>query len=181
MEYTVIRSDRRSTSIQIVKGEIVVRTGRRTSVRQIEKVLKEHEDWIRRTLRRYEESREKADTEKLSEDDIKKLTEEAREYIPGRVKYYAGIAGLEYNRITIRHQKKRWGSCSSKGNLNFNCLLMLAPKEVVDSVVVHELCHLIEMNHSDRFYRQVLKLFPDYYKWNRWLTKNGTELMMRAE
>ena len=79
----------------------------------------------------------------------------------------------------IRRQRSRWGSCSSKGNLNFNCLLLLAPPEVFDSVVVHELCHRREMNHSERFYAEVLHVFPEYWQWNRWLKENGKLLMAR--
>ena len=92
---------------------------------------------------------------------------------------YAEKLGVSYGRITIRNQRSRWGSCSGKGNLNFNCLLMLAPPEVLDSVVVHELCHLRQMNHSERFYAEVLRVFPDYWRCHRWLKENGGALMQR--
>lgn len=78
----------------------------------------------------------------------------------------------------IRKQRSKWGSCSSKGNLNFNCLLMPAPPEVLDSVV-RELCHRREMNHSERFHAEVLRVFPEYYKWSRWLKDNGAMLIAR--
>ena len=86
---------------------------------------------------------------------IKELADKARIFIPERVKYYAEVIGVDYGRITIRCQKTRWGSCSSKGNLNFNCLLMLMPSEVIDYVVVHELCHIKQMNHSKAFWKEV--------------------------
>ena len=86
---------------------------------------------------------------------------------------------LQYGRITIRNQKTRWGSCSGKGNLNFNCLLMLAPDEIVDYVVVHELCHLIEMNHSKAFWAQVENVLPDYRERRKWLKDHGNEIMRR--
>ena len=73
----------------------------------------------------------------------------------------------------------RWGSCSSKGNLNFNCLLLLAPPEVLDSVVVHELCHRKEMNHSPAFWREVYRVFPKYDEADRWLKENGPVLTAR--
>ena len=87
--------------------------------------------------------------------------------------------GVTYGKITIRNQKTRWGSCSKTGNLNFNCLLMLAPPQVLDAVVVHELAHRKEMNHSPRFYREIEKVYPEYEKWNRWLKENGAILLKR--
>ena len=115
----------------------------------------------------------------ITYDEVKKLADEALKYIPERVKFYAPKVGVTYGKITIRNQRSRWGSCSSKGNLNFNCLLMLTPPEVIDSVVVHELCHRKEMNHSDKFYAEILKVFPDYWKWNKWLKENGNLLIKR--
>ena len=85
--------------------------------------------------------------------------------------------GVTYGRITIRNQRTRWGSCSAKGNLNFNCLLMKAPPEVLDYVVVHELCHRLEMNHSPRFWAQVERVLPDYKVSRKWLREHGNELM----
>ena len=85
--------------------------------------------------------------------------------------------GVDYGQITIRSQKTRWGSCSSKGNLNFNCLLLLAPPEVLDYVVVHELCHRKEMNHSPRFWAEVARVMPDYKVRRKWLKDNGNGLM----
>ena len=100
--------------------------------------------------------------------------------IPARVAYYAAQIGVSYGRITIRCQRTRWGSCSSAGNLNFNCLLLLAPPRVLDSVVVHELCHRKQMNHSAAFYREVYRVFPDYDRCRLWLRENGGALLARA-
>ena len=99
--------------------------------------------------------------------------------IPDRVAYYAEKMGVTYGSITIRNQRTRWGSCSAKGNLNFNCLLMLAPPEVLDGVVVHELCNRIEMNHSKKFYEEVLRVYPEYRKSEKWLKENGRALLRR--
>ena len=117
---------------------------------------------------------------KLDQEEIKALADRARVYIPQRVAYYAPLLGVQPGRITIRTQKTRWGSCSAKGNLNFNCLLMLSPPEVIDGVVVHELCHLLEMNHSNKFYQHVLRVFPEYYKHHAWLRQHGPEIMARG-
>ena len=94
----------------------------------------------------------------LSDSKIHELAEQAVEVVPKRVAHYAARMGVTYGRITIRHQRTRWGSCSSNGNLNFNCLLMLAPPEVLDYVVVHELCHRKYMNHSKQFWAEVAKV-----------------------
>ena len=117
----------------------------------------------------------------LTEAEIKQLANKALEYIPARVAYFAPIVGVDYGRITIRNQRTRWGSCSSKGNLNFNCLLMLTPPEVIDYVVVHELCHRREMNHSTRFWNEVEKVLPDYKVAKKWLKENGAGVMQRME
>ena len=113
------------------------------------------------------------------DEEIRELADKALKVIPERVKLYASKIGVTYGRITIRNQRTKWGSCTSKGNLNFNCLLMLVPEEVMDSVIVHELCHRKQMNHSDRFYAEILKVFPEYYKWDKWLKDNGDRIMRR--
>ena len=180
MNYRIIRSQRRSLGLEVRDGEVIVRAPYLASKRKIERFVAEHEGWIEKHLRLESERRERLmGIEKLTEAEIAELAERARLVIPQRVAYYAPLVGVTYGRITIRHQRSRWGSCSRKGNLNFNCLLMLAPPEVLDSVVVHELCHLKEMNHSKRFYAEVLRVFPEYYRWHSWLKSNGDELMWR--
>ena len=109
----------------------------------------------------------------ISEEEIKQLTELAKEVIPQRVAFFAAQMGVNYGRITIRNQKTRWGSCSQAGNLNFNCRLMKMPPEVLDYVVVHELCHRKQMNHSRAFWEEVEKVLPDYRVTRQWLKQNG--------
>ncbi len=116
----------------------------------------------------------------LSDEDIRRLYREARGVIPRRVREYAERFGVTYGRITIRLQKTRWGSCSSKGGLNFNCLLMLAPEDVLDYVIAHELCHRKEMNHSKRFHEELAKVFPREKDCRAWLRRNGPVLLARA-
>ena len=87
--------------------------------------------------------------------------------------------GVRFGRITIRAQKTRWGSCTSSGNLNFNCLLMLTPPEVIDYVVVHELCHRLHMDHSPAFWQEVERWYPDYRPWKNWLREYGSQLIGR--
>ena len=95
----------------------------------------------------------------------------ARTRFEERVRFHAGRIGVHPKNITLREQKTKWGSCSSLGNLNFNWKLIMAPPEALDYVVVHELCHLIEMNHSPAFWAQVEKHCPDYKKWRDYLKR----------
>ena len=179
--YRIIRSNRKTLGLQVkADGEIIVRAPYGVSAAQIKAFVNDHRDWIARQQRKADAIQSvRENAAKLTPEELNELVDRALKVIPGRVAFYAPKVGVTYGRITIRNQKTRWGSCSSKGNLNFNCLLMLAPPEVIDSVVVHELCHRKEMNHSDRFYEEVLRVFPDYHKWNRWLKEHGNELLAR--
>ncbi len=172
-EPEIIRSKRKTMSLEVrYDGKVIVRAPLRISMKEIFSFVEKHERWIDRQLQKIADA-PKEDILSLSDNEIRFLKDDAHKYIPGKVAYYAEKIGVTYGRITIRHQKTRWGSCSSKGNLNFNCLLMLTPPQVVDSVIVHELCHRKYMNHSDKFYAEVLRVYPEYYKWDRWLKENG--------
>lgn len=177
----VIRSNRRTLSLEIrPDSSILVRAPKRVSEGEIRRFISQKADWIERHTARMEQRRQcEPPVERLTEEEIRQLAMQAQQVIPGRVAYYAPQVGVTYGRITIRNQRTRWGSCSSKGNLNFNCLLMLMPPEVLDSVVVHELCHRLEMNHSERFYAQVYRVFPEYDRWSRWLKEHGGSIMRR--
>jgi predicted metal-dependent hydrolase len=103
---------------------------------------------------------------------------QAKEYLGPRVAHLARQHGFEYERITIKGQTTRWGSCSSNRNLNFNYRLMMTPPVVIDYVIIHELCHLREMNHSPRFWALVAQYCPDYKQWVTWLKKNSARLVL---
>ena len=168
--------------MEIKHGELIVRAPFFATKRSIDRFVEQHRRWIEKRMAEAQAREEKFQSlPKFTQEEIRQLTDEAKRVIPGRVEHYARLIGVRYGRITIRHQKTRWGSCSAKGNLNFNCLLMLAPPEVVDSIVVHELCHRKEMNHSRRFYAEVLRVFPEYRKWHKWLKENGPGLLARLE
>ena len=176
----VIRSRRKTLSVSIRDGVLVVSAPLKISDQAINDFLNKHRRWIQTHMEKAQASRMEAESEgRLTMEDIRALGDQALKVIPARVKYYAALMGVTYGRITIRNQRTRWGSCSAQGNLNFNCLLMLCPPEVIDSVVVHELAHRREMNHSSRFYELVRKVYPEYDKWNRWLKDNGPVLMKR--
>ena len=181
IEITVVRSKRKTVAIQITPDlTVTVRAPRSVSEKEIERILREKEAWIVNNLEKmkkkkriYEGICEEKALQPLTKEEIEDLAGKALKYIPQRVEYFSKIVGVNYGRITIRNQRTRWGSCSSKGNLNFNCLLMLTPPEVSDYVVVHELCHRKEMNHSKAFWGEVEKVLPEYKKSVNWLKNEG--------
>lgn len=177
----IIRSRRKTLALQIADdGHLIVRANLRSSNKDIIAFIEKSEKWINtHTAKVQQRNLELEQTEPFTEQDIQDMAEKALAMIPERVKYYAEKLGVTYGRITIRNQRTKLGSCTSKGNLNFNCLLMAAPSEVLDSVVVHELCHRLYMNHSREFYAEVYRIFPDYDKWNKWLKDNGVFLIRR--
>lgn len=175
ISYSVIRSARRTTAIQIMPdGSVVVRCPRAVPDSQIRAVVESKASWIEKKL-----AHPKPQQPILSNKELRALAVRAAEVIKARVAHFAPIVGVEYGRITIRHQRTRWGSCSAKGNLNFNCLLVLAPPQVLDYVVVHELCHCRELNHSRRFWAEVKRVLPGYVAQRKWLKENGTSLITR--
>lgn len=184
ISFKIIRSGRKTIALEILPDlTVVVRAPYRMSDRQIRAFAEEKSDWITKHLRQMEQrQREKAAREKaepLSYDELEALAQKAVTVFAERAAWFAPIVGVTYGRITVRNQRTRWGSCSAKGNLNFNCLLLLAPPAVLDYVVVHELCHRLEMNHSPRFWAQVERVLPDYRTARRWLRENGAALMER--
>ena len=181
MKVTVIRSNRKTVAIQVNSDRsVTVRAPRSASEKDIEEILKKKEAWISKHIEKIKKTKERLEaesTEKLTREKVIALAEEALKVIPERVEYFAKVIGVTYGKITIRNQKTRWGSCSSKGNLNFNCLLMLAPPEVLDYVVVHELCHRKQMNHSKAFWLEVEKVLPNYKEVRKWLKEEGSQMI----
>jgi predicted metal-dependent hydrolase len=142
---------------------------------EIRRFVESKADWLQKHLSK----RKPVNMTKYTPKEIQQLREQARKRVTQRVKHYAPIIGVTYGQITIRTQHTRWGSCSSKGNLNFNCLLALVPEAVLDYIVVHELCHRKEMNHSPRFWAEVEKILPEYKHQKTWLRENGPTLVAR--
>ena len=186
---TVIRSDRKSYGIVIDEdAQVSVRIPLRGSMFTARNLVKEKRNWIwdkvaLQKQRKQQRELQKAETEEKytrqqRQGLERRYRQAAKEYIPRRVDYYAQHLGVTYERIRIAEQKTRWGSCSSKGTLSFNWKLMLAPPKVLDYVVVHELCHLKEMNHSSRFWKLVEEIIPDYKEYRKWLKDNGNTLQL---
>lgn len=175
MEYRIVKSRRKTIAIQITPaGEVLVRCPSRMNARDIQRFVDSKRSWIETHLRRLPPAQPP-----LTEAELRALAAQAKQAIPERVAFFSQKIGVSYGRITIRSQKSRWGSCSSKGNLNFNCLLMLVPPEVRDYVVVHELCHRRQLNHASAFWAEVETILPDYRVHKKWLKDHGAALIGR--
>ena len=173
MEYRVIRSNRRTVALHITAdGSLEVRCPFGMPGEEIRRFVKSKERWIQK-------HRRSDPGEKLTQAQLETLTRQAGEVFPEVVSHFAPLVGVTWGRITVRHQKTRWGSCSAAGNLNFNCLLLLAPPEVLEYVVIHELCHRKQMNHSKAFWALVEACCPGYRDHRKWLRQNGHSLIAR--
>ena len=183
LPYTLVRSSRKSCAISInPEGQITVRVPLRISQKEIEHLLVEKRIWIITKYLETEKHRQNRPVSNLTE--VQRIALEkryiaaAKEYFPKRAAYFVQFTGGSYNRISIRDQKTRWGSCSARGTLSFNWRLMLAPPTIADYVIVHELCHLTYMNHSADFWRKVESVYPDYRTARKWLKDHGNELVI---
>jgi len=220
--YTLYRTPRRrSISIYVDTGGIIVRAPSRMSVRRVRAFVESKSAWItkkqaeiaqrdaQRPAHRYAEGeifsylgnlyrlkpesakknhtiirgeelvvglKEGSPPEKIPEILEKWYIARARERFTERVSLYSAILGLSPARISVRGQKRRWGSCSSKGNINLNWKLITGPPEILDYVVAHELCHLRHRNHSPAFWSELERVFPNYRECRKWLRENGHKL-----
>lgn len=176
----LVRSSRKTLAVQIrADGTVIARAPLRMSKDRILCFLSEKASWIRMQQGKMQERENMRQQARIHLDAAreKELRERAKSVLAQRTAYFARQVGVTYGRITVRDQKTRWGSCSQTGNLNFNFRLILAPPEVLDYVVVHELCHRRQMNHSAQFWQEVAQVLPDYRKRKAWLTENGWRLM----
>jgi predicted metal-dependent hydrolase len=214
MKVNIVRSiKRRSVSIQILSDtSIKVSIPFFFTPSQVNKLLKEKEDWITQHQQMFKMRRPKRDLQdeflylgktypleiRLNQKNIIEVSDklylgspnkkyaktyitswykqQARKIIVERVHHYASMSGLKFKSINLTSATTRWGSCSSEKNLNFNWKLIMAPLEVIDYVVAHELAHLEEMNHSRDFWETVRKMFPLYRQYRTWLKRNGHTL-----
>ncbi len=176
LPYEVVYSRRRTCAVSIsADGEITLRLPFGTSEAQINRLLLDKQHWI---ITHYLEAVNRRENRPASDlTDTQRAALEKR-YIDAARAYFLPLTGGSFNRITIRDQKTRWGSCSARGTLSFNWRLMLAPPAVLDYVVVHELCHLTHMDHSKAFWAHVESVCPDYRIHRKWLKEHGQELIL---
>lgn len=174
----VIYSDRRTIGLEVGKGSVKLRSPKRAADKTLQRFVQEKQRWI---IEKYllmearQEEREQIGIPDYEKDPAleARYRQLAREKLEERARYFSRQMGVDYKRITIRAAKTRWGSCSAAGNLNFHWKLILMPPEVLDYVVVHELAHRKEMNHSPAFWEQVGRVLPDYKERRRWLKQYG--------
>ena len=161
MDFEVIYSARRTVSISVKRdGRVIVRSPYGVSRKRLFEIVAERADWIEKHKLRF--ATEAAGVEVLTDAQIKELKAKARVVLTEKTRQFSEIMGLKYNRITITGAKTRYGSCSSHGNISYSYLLMQKDERAIDYVVVHELSHLVHMNHSKEFYALIEKYLPDY-------------------
>ncbi|MBQ2254998.1 MAG: M48 family metallopeptidase [Clostridia bacterium] len=161
--YPVIRCDRKTVGIRVKPGgEVEIRMPRRLPLSFAEKFVEEKEAWIAKAVASSPPARKE-----LSPEEQKRLRELARSLLPPMAEAWAARLGVSPAGIRITSAKTRYGSCSAKGNLCFSLHLMRSPYEAVEYVVVHELCHLKELNHSKAFWALVAHCLPDYQERKR--------------
>ena len=178
----VLYSRRITLGLEIkADGRVCARMPRGIPSQAVMDFIKERQDWIVQKWFLMEEKRRIREQRPLPDHVAHPELEaayrkRARTQLEARAAYYAGLMGVTYNRIAIRAARTRWGSCSAQGNLNFHWKLILMPPEVLDYVVVHELAHRKEMNHSARFWAEVERILPDYKRRRKWLKDYGSQV-----
>lgn len=187
VSYTLFRTSRRSLALVVREhGELEVRVPLACSEAEIRRFLESRADWIlthMESQKKHFEEREALRPHRSEEEKMqlrKDCIQTMRTLLPERIAFYEPLLPPMHRpitRVAIRGQKTRWGSCSLRGSLSFNWKLALAPREyrddVIDYVVVHELCHLVHMDHSAAFWIEVERILPDYQKVRKWLKENG--------
>jgi len=165
MNYDIIKTNRKTLAISVSKEQkIIVRAPKRITKKEVDNIVNNNIEWIKKQLEIMEERSENGILSRLGEDDILNLKKKAKNVIPDKVRYYSQIMGVNPLGIKITSAKTRWGSCSSKNSLCFSWRLMLLTDDVIDYIVVHELAHIRVKNHQIKFYEEVKKYMPDYKK-----------------
>lgn len=143
-------------------SRVLVTVPKWVSYRAGKKFASKHKDWISKKLAEGKKMTKKSIFEKGTIEDYKKNKEKARELVTRKIEKFNNHYGFKVGRIAIRNQRTRWGSCSEKRNLNFNWRIVLLNDKQVDYLVVHELCHLGQLNHSKKYWDLVAQTIPNY-------------------
>ena len=160
MNYEVVFSKRKTLSLCVKDGKIILTAPFGAPKRILDSMVEKHAEWIEKQL--IIDKKRASVEHNLTLEEIKKMKLLADKYFKEKTAEYAAKMGLKYSNIKITSAKHRFGSCSAKGNICFSYMLMLYPEEAREYVIVHELSHLVYMNHSPDFYRAVTKFMPDW-------------------
>ena len=177
VEYT-LKIGKRARNMRLTiycNGNFVVTVPRNIGEGLIEQFIIKKSRWIIDKINHFKQFPVKTHV-KSSKEDFLKHKKAALELAEKRIEYFNGFYKFRFNKINIRNQRTRWGSCSKKGILNFNYKIMLLPQQLADYIIVHELCHLGEFNHSRKFWNLVAKAIPNYQEMRNELKKNRISL-----
>lgn len=163
LEYELVRSNRKTLALYVRRdGRIEVRAPLRTGKSYIDDFVMKKQGWIESTRSKLMERQTAKKVIRLTAEEEARYKKQAKEYLGMKCRYFSQIMGFHPGQVKINSAKTRWGSCNRKGSVNFTYRLLFVPEELIDYVVVHELAHLKEMNHSDRFWSVVAQTMPDY-------------------
>ena len=180
----VVWSTRKTIGLEIDRNRtITVRAPKQLTRQDVCTYIQNKAGWIEKHVHSLEEKQKQAElwlAETITPEELERLKQQAEAVIPGRVAYFSEKLQIPYREIVIDNQKTKWASCRYDGKLMFGCLLMLVPPEVLDYVIVHELCHRKQMNHSRLFWEELERVMPDYRKYKQWLKDYGWYLMDRG-
>ncbi len=169
MEYTLIRSKRRTVALEVKPDlTVVVRAPMRMTKNEIDGFLEKNQNWLHRALKKTAERKIRTEETELREQELR---EEAEDHLPERTAQWAEIMGVSPASVRITSAKTRFGSCSPKNRICYSWRLMAYPKEAVDYVIVHELAHILQKNHSAKFYAVIETYLPDWKKRRNLLRK----------
>lgn len=158
-DYELVRSKRKTLSLSVSKElKVVVRSPLRTSARDIEEFIYKHTSWIEKQIDRIKQRKDIC----LSDEEILQLKQKAKMVLPLKVQHFSEIMGVSPISVKITSATTRWGSCSGKNGICFSYKIMLLPDELIDYIVVHELAHIVEKNHSHKFYAVIERYLPNY-------------------
>lgn len=182
IKYKVIYSKRKTIAIVINKdGEVTIRAPkiRIFNKQEIENFVKSKESWIIKNLDKINKNKKiqrKKIIDGLSKKELEIKKEEARKIISEKIYSFAKSYNFKFLKLRLSTAKTRWGSCSTTGTISINWHLIFAPEEVLNYVLIHELCHTKHHNHSKYFWNEVEKIIPNYKENRKWLRENGDTL-----
>lgn len=178
MTYHVTHTKRKTLSIRVTRdAKVEVRAPLKCPDAYIQAFVDKKRDWIMKHVEEAKLRAQNTQVQVLDRDAFERQYRDFSQRVQGLIKQLAQDLNVKVNQVTFRDQKTRWGSCSSKGNISLNLRLCIAPVAVADYVVIHELCHMVHMNHSDDFWNLVSQYCPEYRSHKAWLKSNGSRLM----